>query len=96
MEGLQGLKRSYTLVGEAVEKHQPDAIHGKRIWLRPKLLLREHASESRHQFASPLESDPDMPGLSGSVLRDGGTSDEKDSRFEASSQRPRFASVEPD
>jgi hypothetical protein len=47
-------------------------------------------------FALPSGRGQTSQDLAGSVLRDGGTSDEEDSEFESSSQGAHFASVEQD
>jgi hypothetical protein len=87
VQGPRGFERSYPLVGEA--EHRPEAIRNVLTkLLAPGCAMIYHAG-SRCPAA-----EADIAGLAGSVPRDGGTSDEEDSQFESSPQRPYFASVE--
>jgi hypothetical protein len=89
-EGPHGFERSYALVGEAAE-HQPEAIRNVLIKLLPASARR--STILVHVAFQPKETSQD---LAASGLRDGGISDEEDSEFKSSSQRPGFASVESD
>src|SRR6266436_3893542 len=72
VEGPQGFECSYTLVGEAGE-HQPEIIRNVLIKLCPR--GRDDLPRPVRVALWPGQTSQD---LAGSVLRDGGTSDEEE------------------